>query len=173
MAMICLEWISYEIAVFVLGSIGEVELALNSILVNILVVSFMVSLHVYLFSIPFKYDMWAYQWSGVWKLPDILTYMYSQHSCPAPHIRCIQCSLNLPDIYWIYWTMSCMTGCFHTTVNDGINMLYFPYCKCVLYENLYSIEFDSPIHTHMTISQLKHPLSLLHVHQIPVFIDKC
>ena len=54
MAMICLEWISYEIAVFVLGSIGEVELALNSILVNILVVSFMVSLHVYLFSIPFN-----------------------------------------------------------------------------------------------------------------------
>ena len=47
MAMICLEWVSYEIAVFVLGSIGEVELALNSILVNILVVAFMVSLHVF------------------------------------------------------------------------------------------------------------------------------
>lgn len=44
MAMICLEWVSYEIAVFVLGSIGEVELALNSILVNILVVAFMIPL---------------------------------------------------------------------------------------------------------------------------------
>ena len=42
MAMICLEWTSYEIAVFVLGSIGEVELAINSILVNVLVLMFMV-----------------------------------------------------------------------------------------------------------------------------------
>ena len=31
--MICLEWVSYEIVVFVLGSISEVELAINSILV--------------------------------------------------------------------------------------------------------------------------------------------
>ncbi len=44
MAMICLEWISYEIAVFVLGSIGEVELAINSIVVNVIVMMFMVSL---------------------------------------------------------------------------------------------------------------------------------
>ena len=42
MAMICLEWVSYEIVVFVLGSIGEVELAINSILVNLLVIMFMV-----------------------------------------------------------------------------------------------------------------------------------
>ena len=46
-------------------------------------------------------------------LPDILTYFH--HSCPAPHILCIQSSFNLPDICLIYRTMSCMTGCFHTS----------------------------------------------------------
>ena len=40
--MICLEWVSYEIVVFVLGSISEVELAINFILVNLLVIMLMV-----------------------------------------------------------------------------------------------------------------------------------
>ena len=47
------------------------------------------------------------------QLPDILAYFH--HSCPVPHILCIQFSFNLPDIQYIYRTMSCMTGCFHTT----------------------------------------------------------
>ncbi len=46
--MICLEWVSYEIVVFVLGSIGEVELAINSILVNLLVIMFMVRVELHL-----------------------------------------------------------------------------------------------------------------------------
>ena len=41
-AMICLEWVSFEIAAFVLGSISEVELAANSIMINIIMVIFMV-----------------------------------------------------------------------------------------------------------------------------------
>ena len=40
--MTCLEWVSYEIAAFVLGSISEVELAVNSIMVNVIMVIFMV-----------------------------------------------------------------------------------------------------------------------------------
>ena len=31
------------------------------------------------------------------RLPDILAYFH--HSCPAPHILCIQFSFNLPDIH--------------------------------------------------------------------------
>lgn len=42
LAMTCLEWVSFEIAAFVLGSISEVELAVNSIMVNVLMVIFMV-----------------------------------------------------------------------------------------------------------------------------------
>ena len=41
------------------------------------------------------------------QLLDICTYFH--HSCPVPHILCIQFSFNLLE------TMSCMTGCFHTT----------------------------------------------------------
>lgn len=41
-AMTCLEWVSYEIAAFVLGSISEVELAANSIIINLLMILFMV-----------------------------------------------------------------------------------------------------------------------------------
>uniref|UniRef100_A0A1X7VPD1 Multidrug and toxin extrusion protein n=1 Tax=Amphimedon queenslandica TaxID=400682 RepID=A0A1X7VPD1_AMPQE len=43
-AMTCLEWVSFEIAAFVLGSISEVELAVNSIMVNVLMVIFMIPL---------------------------------------------------------------------------------------------------------------------------------
>jgi MATE family multidrug resistance protein len=43
-AMTCLEWISYEIAAFVLGSISEVELAANSIIINVLMILFMIPL---------------------------------------------------------------------------------------------------------------------------------
>ena len=52
------------------------------------------------------------------QLPDIFTYFH--HSCSAPHILCIQLSFNLPDIHYIYRTMSCMTGCFHTSGYDPI-----------------------------------------------------
>ena len=37
-------------------------------------------------------------------------------SCPALHILCIQFSFNLPDIHWIYRTLSSMSSTFHTTV---------------------------------------------------------
>ena len=33
------------------------------------------------------------------QLPDILTLFSSVHSCPAPHILCIQFSFNLLDIH--------------------------------------------------------------------------
>ena len=45
-------------------------------------------------------------------LPDILTYFH--YSC-AFHIVCIKLSFNLLGIHYIYRTISCMTGCFHTT----------------------------------------------------------
>ena len=40
---------------------------------------------------------------------DILAYFH--HSCPAPHVLCIQFSFDSPDIYR---TMSYMTGYFQT-----------------------------------------------------------
>ena len=55
------------------------------------------------------------------RLLDILAYFH--HSFPAPHILCIQFSFNLPDIHCIYRTMSCITGCFHTTVNRGVEIV--------------------------------------------------
>lgn len=42
-AMLCFDWISFEISAFVLGSIDEVQLAVNAILFNITVLLFMVS----------------------------------------------------------------------------------------------------------------------------------
>ena len=51
------------------------------------------------------------------QLPEIGIYFH--YSCPAPHILCIQFNFNLPDIHYIYWTMSCMTGCFHTMLCFG------------------------------------------------------
>ena len=42
MALICLDWISFEISALVLGTLGEVELAINSVLINIMNVLFMV-----------------------------------------------------------------------------------------------------------------------------------
>ena len=41
--MLALEWVSFEISAFVLGSINEVELAINGILINYLTFIFMVS----------------------------------------------------------------------------------------------------------------------------------
>ena len=41
--MLCLDWVSFEISTFVLGSINEVELAINGILINYLSFFFMVS----------------------------------------------------------------------------------------------------------------------------------
>ena len=49
------------------------------------------------------------------QLPDILAYFHLSYS--ALHILCIDLSFNLPDIHWIYRTMSCTTGCFHTTAH--------------------------------------------------------
>ena len=43
------------------------------------------------------------------QLMDILAYFH--HSCPAPHVLCIQFSFDSPDIYR---TMSYMTGYFQT-----------------------------------------------------------
>ena len=43
MIMLCLDWVSFEISAFVLGSINEVELAINGILINYLSFCFMVS----------------------------------------------------------------------------------------------------------------------------------
>ena len=40
-------------------------------------------------------------------------------------ILCIQLSFNLPDIQYIYWTMSCMTGCFHTTVYVHMHIIMY------------------------------------------------
>ena len=42
-AMLCFDWISFELAAFVLGTIDEVQLAVNAILFNITVLLFMVS----------------------------------------------------------------------------------------------------------------------------------
>ena len=42
------------------------------------------------------------------------TARYFDFSCPAPNIQYFL--YNSVPIYWIYRTMSCVTGCFHTTV---------------------------------------------------------
>ena len=42
-AMLCFDWISFEVAAFVLGTIDEVQLAVNAILFNIAIMLFMVS----------------------------------------------------------------------------------------------------------------------------------
>ena len=44
--MICLEWISFEVAAIVLGTVNEIELAVHGILINYLTLIFMVSLTV-------------------------------------------------------------------------------------------------------------------------------
>ena len=41
-AMICLEWVSFEIATFVVGTIDEVQLAINTVIVTMATVIFMV-----------------------------------------------------------------------------------------------------------------------------------
>ena len=46
MFMICLEWISFEVAAIVLGTVNEIELAVHGILINYLTLIFMVSLTV-------------------------------------------------------------------------------------------------------------------------------
>ena len=42
--MICMEWTSFEISAFVLGTLGEVELAINTVLINTITFLFMVIL---------------------------------------------------------------------------------------------------------------------------------
>ena len=42
--MISLEWISYEIAAFVVGTISEVELAINAVMINVLTIAYMVTI---------------------------------------------------------------------------------------------------------------------------------
>ena len=43
-AMICMEWVSYEIGAFVVGTISEVELAINAVIINVLTIAYMVSI---------------------------------------------------------------------------------------------------------------------------------
>ena len=40
--MFCLDWMSYEIAVFILGTLDEVQLALGVIVYNLLILVYMV-----------------------------------------------------------------------------------------------------------------------------------
>ena len=42
--MICMEWVSYEIGAFVVGTISEVELAINAVIINVLTIAYMVSI---------------------------------------------------------------------------------------------------------------------------------
>ena len=42
-AMICIEWLSFEIAALVVGSIDEVQLAINSVVISFMIVFYMVS----------------------------------------------------------------------------------------------------------------------------------
>ena len=42
--MICVEWISYEISAFVLGSVDEVQLGINAVIISILSMLAMVSI---------------------------------------------------------------------------------------------------------------------------------
>lgn len=41
-AMICIEWISFEIGTFVVGTINEVQLAINTVIITMLTALFMV-----------------------------------------------------------------------------------------------------------------------------------
>ena len=50
-AMISIEWISYEIGAFVVGTIDEVQLALNAFIINVLTLVYMVSKQVYFFKL--------------------------------------------------------------------------------------------------------------------------
>ena len=43
MLMIFLEWVGFEISPFILGSISETELAVNTVIINIYMTIFMVS----------------------------------------------------------------------------------------------------------------------------------
>ena len=42
MAMTCMEWVSFEISTFIVGSLGEVQLAVNTITINLSSMIFMV-----------------------------------------------------------------------------------------------------------------------------------
>ena len=85
-------------------------------------------------------------------LPDILTLCIFTTLVLLP----IYFVYSLVSIYPIYWTMSC------NCISHIVNLCCMKTCILL-----------SLIHPHMTISQSKHPLSLLHVHQIAVFIYKC
>ena len=41
--MICVEWVSFEVSAFVLGSIDEVQLGINAVLISIIALLAMVS----------------------------------------------------------------------------------------------------------------------------------
>lgn len=66
MLMICLEWTGFEIAAFVLGSISEAELAVNTIIINMFIIVFMVSglAPMNNINVHFRYP-WEYQWEVV------------------------------------------------------------------------------------------------------------
>ena len=42
-AMICVEWASFEVGAFVVGSIDKVQLAINAVMINIITIAFAVS----------------------------------------------------------------------------------------------------------------------------------
>ena len=44
MIMLCMEWVSFEISTFVMGSLGEVPLAANTVVLNTLLVAFKVAM---------------------------------------------------------------------------------------------------------------------------------
>ena len=56
-AIICIEWISFEVSAFILGTIGEIELAINAVLINTLTYLFMVcySLYCNVVSVYYRY----------------------------------------------------------------------------------------------------------------------
>ena len=50
-AMVCMEGTSFEISALVLGTLGEVELAINTVLINSITILFMVCVPLYLSTI--------------------------------------------------------------------------------------------------------------------------
>ena len=52
--MVCMEGTSFEISALVLGSLGEVELVINTVLINSITILFMVCVPLYLSTIQLE-----------------------------------------------------------------------------------------------------------------------
>ena len=85
----------------------------------------------------------------------LLKYQMLAHHFAITHTLCIQLSFNLLDIHQIYWVMSCMTGCFHTT-----------YCTCIC------IHYFTHPFIHFPIHDAINPLTLLYVQKLKMYL-KC